>query len=89
MEGYTNKELACLLEVRSSVAGDFVLDALQISDDKTDWRALGGAFGYGGQKDETLQLGLRRVNQSMGTCQFQPCTFDVDMVVPADLGEVE
>ena len=87
-QGNTNKELACLLWIRSSVAGDFVLDSIQISDDKTDWRSVGGSFGWDGQKDETLQLGLSRVNQSMGTCQFQPCTFDVDMVVPADLSEI-
>ena len=86
-QGNTNKELACLLWVRSSVAGDFVLDAIQISDDKTNWRALGGMFGYTGQAGETLQLGLSRVNQSMGSCSFQPCTFDVDMVIPAQIDE--
>ncbi len=82
-QGNSNKELACLLWVRSSVAGDFVLDSIQISDDKTNWRAVCGAFGYEGAAGETLQLGLSRVNQSMGSCSFQPCTFYVNMTIPA------
>ena len=87
-QGNTNKELAILLWVRSSVAGDFVLSALQVSDDKTNWRSLGASFGYAGVAGETLQLGLSVVNQSIGTASFQPCTFDVDMIIPADITEL-
>ena len=59
---------------------DFVIDAIQISDDKTNWRSLNSVFLVELAANETLQLGLSRVNQSMGTCTFQPCTFEMEYV---------
>ena len=87
-QGNDNKEIACLLWLRSSVLGDLVIDSMQISDDKTDWRSLGATFGYNAQAGETLQLGLSRINGSMGSCSIQTATFEVNLIIPADLNEV-
>lgn len=75
-QGNSNKELAIILEVRSSVKGDIVISSLQVSDDKTDYRTLGlPAATFSLSKGETMQLGLSRVNQSLGTCNFISATF--------------
>ena len=82
-QGNDNKELAALLWVRESgsINQDYVIDALQISDDKTNWRSMGGSFLIEiPAAGDGLQLGMSWVNQSMGTNQMHPCTFEMEYV---------
>ena len=80
-QGNTNKELAVLLWVRFAGTTDVVIDSLQVSDDKTDFRSLGATYLADLVANETVQLGLSWVNESLGSCTFGvACTFGIELV---------
>ncbi len=79
-QGNDNKELAAILWSRQSIDGDTRIDALQISDDKTNWRSMSFSGLVGLEQDETVQIGMSWVNQSMGNCSIDTISFVLEYV---------
>lgn len=83
----SNKELAIVLELRligGTTAGDTIINALQVSDDKTDIRAFTGSFNLPLEAGQQCQLGLSRVNQSIGNSAWVTTYFELQLELPLE-----
>ena len=76
----SNKELSILYWIRSALEGDFVVGVMDVATDKTSWRTGSSSFLFEATAGDTLQLGVSRTQQSIGTYQMDPCTFEVEYI---------
>ncbi len=85
----TEKEFSLIYEIRSSILGDVKIGHESVDTDKTNDRTYCSVFTYQGTAGETLQLGVRRVGGSGFTYTFEPSTFDVKMMIPVEVDNLD
>ena len=79
-QGNTNKELAIIAWLRSTVKGDLPMWSQLVSDDKTDVRSCIAVATMPFDAGEVLSTGLSWINEGIGTITFSDSTFELGLV---------
>ena len=76
----SNKELSILYWLLSDLQPDLIFDAMDVATDKTTWRTGGGSFLQSFTAGEELRVAVSRIDQSIGTYQMAPCSFELEFI---------